>query len=105
MGTQKNCLNETVLFEHLKHMGKKTFTILRSKFCLSKPMSVIFSIVAHTLSQWLIFYFHCSYRTRDEIQDVRERRDPIINFKNRLTENNLATAEELKVRLRVQAHG
>ena len=35
VGTQKNRLNETVLFEHPKHMiklsGKKIFTILRSK--------------------------------------------------------------------------
>lgn len=37
-----------------------------------------------------------SYRTRDEIQEVRERRDPIINFKNKLTESNLCTPEELK---------
>lgn len=37
-----------------------------------------------------------SYRTRDEIQEVRERRDPIINLKNRLIESNLSTPEELK---------
>lgn len=37
-----------------------------------------------------------SYRTRDEIQEVRERRDPIINLKNRLLESNLSTTEELK---------
>ena len=39
VGTQKNHLNETVLFEHPKHMlklmGKKIFTILRSIFLLS----------------------------------------------------------------------
>ena len=42
MGTQKDGLSETVLFEHPKHMlrliGKKIFTILRSKILLSKPM-------------------------------------------------------------------
>ena len=36
LGTQKNCLNETVLLSTqniimLKQMGKKIFTILRSK--------------------------------------------------------------------------
>ena len=41
--------------------------------------------------------FNFSYRTREEIQEVRERRDPIINLKNRLLESNLVTAEELKV--------
>lgn len=37
-----------------------------------------------------------SYRTRDEIQEVRQRRDPITSFKDKLITNNLATAEELK---------
>ncbi|XP_052810320.1 probable pyruvate dehydrogenase E1 component subunit alpha, mitochondrial isoform X2 [Mya arenaria] len=37
-----------------------------------------------------------SYRTRDEIQEVRERKDPILKLKNRMIENGLATAEELK---------
>ena len=43
-------------------------------------------------------HFNFSYRTREEIQEVRERRDPIISFKNRLLESNLVTAEELKVK-------
>ncbi len=38
-----------------------------------------------------------SYRTRDEIQDVRQRRDPITGFKERLISSGLATAEEIKV--------
>ena len=42
-------------------------------------------------------HFNCSYRTREEIQEVRERRDPIINLKNRLLDSNLVTAEEIKV--------
>lgn len=37
-----------------------------------------------------------SYRTRDEIQEVRQRRDPITGFRTRMNEANLATAEELK---------
>ncbi|WAR07517.1 ODPA-like protein [Mya arenaria] len=39
-----------------------------------------------------------SYRTRDEIQEVRERKDPILKLKNRMIENGLATAEELKAK-------
>lgn len=38
-----------------------------------------------------------SYRTRDEIQEVRQTRDPLTSFKERLLSSNLATAEELKV--------
>lgn len=37
-----------------------------------------------------------SYRTRDEIQEVRQRRDPITSFKERLIAKNLATSEELR---------
>lgn len=37
-----------------------------------------------------------SYRTRDEVQEVRQRRDPITSFKDKLITSNLATAEELK---------
>jgi len=37
-----------------------------------------------------------SYRSRDEVQEVRSRRDPITGWKDRLISANLATAEELK---------
>ncbi|XP_014781887.1 pyruvate dehydrogenase E1 component subunit alpha, mitochondrial [Octopus bimaculoides] len=37
-----------------------------------------------------------SYRTREEIQEVREKRDPISALKERMLSNNLAAADELK---------
>ncbi|XP_071112616.1 pyruvate dehydrogenase E1 component subunit alpha, mitochondrial-like [Haliotis cracherodii] len=37
-----------------------------------------------------------SYRPRSEIQEVREKRDPITNFRERLLSSGLATEEELK---------
>lgn len=37
-----------------------------------------------------------SYRTRDEIQEVRQRRDPITSFKDKLITAKLATADECK---------
>lgn len=37
-----------------------------------------------------------SYRSRDEIQEVREKRDPIITLKNKIVDSGLATVEELK---------
>lgn len=39
----------------------------------------------------------CSYRTREEIQDVRKSRDPITSFRDKLIQANLATEEEFKV--------
>lgn len=38
----------------------------------------------------------CSYRTREEIQEVRQSRDPITSFKDRLLTGGLATSEQLK---------
>ncbi|XP_049819838.1 probable pyruvate dehydrogenase E1 component subunit alpha, mitochondrial isoform X1 [Aethina tumida] len=37
-----------------------------------------------------------SYRTRDEIQEVRQTRDPITSFKEKITSSNLVSADELK---------
>ncbi|XP_004681165.1 PREDICTED: pyruvate dehydrogenase E1 component subunit alpha, testis-specific form, mitochondrial isoform X2 [Condylura cristata] len=37
-----------------------------------------------------------SYRTREEIQNVRNKSDPIMILKNRMVSNNLASIEELK---------
>ena len=37
-----------------------------------------------------------SYRSRDEIQEVRAKRDPITSFKDRMIESGLATADEIK---------
>lgn len=38
-----------------------------------------------------------SYRTREEIQEVRQSRDPITSFREKILNNELATAEEIKV--------
>lgn len=38
-----------------------------------------------------------SYRTRDEIQEVRQTRDPITQFKEKIIEAGLVTADEIKV--------
>jgi pyruvate dehydrogenase E1 component alpha subunit len=38
-----------------------------------------------------------SYRSRDEIQEVRQTRDPITSFRERILSTNLASADELKV--------
>jgi len=45
----------------------------------------------------LVLYF--SYRSREQIQDVRQKRDPINGFKDHLIELDLAAAEEFKVGL------
>ena len=37
-----------------------------------------------------------SYRTREEVQEVRQKRDPIKTFSKKLLDHNIATPEELK---------
>merc|ERR1719244_757762 len=37
-----------------------------------------------------------SYRSRDEIKEIRQKRDPITSFKERVLTANLVTAAELK---------
>lgn len=37
-----------------------------------------------------------SYRTRDEIQEVRQTRDPITSYKEKIISNELATPDQLK---------
>ncbi|KAF6091195.1 pyruvate dehydrogenase E1 subunit alpha 1 [Phyllostomus discolor] len=37
-----------------------------------------------------------SYRTREEIQEVRSKSDPIMLLKDRMVNSNLASVEELK---------
>ena len=41
-----------------------------------------------------------SYRTREEIQDVRKSRDPITSFRDKLIQAKLATDEEFKVKIK-----
>jgi pyruvate dehydrogenase E1 component alpha subunit len=42
-------------------------------------------------------FYNFSYRTREEIQDVRKSRDPITSFREKIIQANLATDEEFKV--------
>lgn len=37
-----------------------------------------------------------SYRSRDEVQSVRQTRDPITLFKEKILDTGLSTAEEIK---------
>jgi len=40
-----------------------------------------------------------SYRTREQIQEVRQKRDPITGFKDRVIGCELVSAEEIKVHI------
>lgn len=38
-----------------------------------------------------------SYRTRDEVQNVRQTRDPITSFRERILSSEIVSVDELKV--------
>ena len=43
------------------------------------------------------FVTSCSYRTREEIQEVRSKSDPISMLRDRMLSNKMAAMEEFKV--------
>lgn len=45
----------------------------------------------------LYFTYFSSYRTREEVQEVRQNRDPIGLFKSRIISSALVTEDDLKV--------
>lgn len=60
---------------------------------------MLFSISAHMWQPLLSLSSVSSYRTREEIQEVRSKSDPISLLKDRMLSNNMASVEELKVRM------
>lgn len=38
-----------------------------------------------------------SYRTREEVQEVRQKRDPVTSFKEKIIEAGFVTADEIRV--------
>ena len=45
-----------------------------------------------------------SYRTRDEIQEVRQTRDPITSFREKIINAELVAQDELKVKFAALFH-
>lgn len=58
-----------------------------------KNISCIIASLQHPYTNLSPF----SYRTREEIQEVRGKSDPISMLKDRMLSNNMASVEELKV--------
>lgn len=65
--------------------------VVRLGFGLSRSVSASLQHPCTNLSPF-------SYRTRDEIQEVRGKSDPISMLKDRMLSNNMASVEELKVK-------
>ncbi|XP_022916171.1 pyruvate dehydrogenase E1 component subunit alpha type II, mitochondrial-like isoform X1 [Onthophagus taurus] len=64
--------------------------------CTSGKGPIVLEVATYRYSGHSMSDPGTSYRTRDEIQEVRQTRDPITSFKEKILTANLVTPEELK---------
>ncbi|XP_049776491.1 pyruvate dehydrogenase E1 component subunit alpha, mitochondrial-like [Schistocerca cancellata] len=64
--------------------------------CLSGKGPIVLEAATYRYSGHSMSDPGTSYRTREEIQEVRQTRDPITSFKEKIINAELATSEELK---------
>lgn len=65
--------------------------------CTSGKGPIVMETVTYRYSGHSMSDPGTSYRTRDEVQTVRQTRDPITSFKDKILSTDLVTADELKV--------
>jgi len=76
-------------------LGVREATRFARQFAL-KNGPILMEMVTYRYSGHSMSDPGTSYRKREEVQEVRQKRDPITTFSKRLTEHNVATPEELK---------
>lgn len=77
-------------------LAVKEATKYATDYCRSGKGPILMEAATYRYSGHSMSDPGTSYRTRDEIQEVRQKRDPITGFKERLRQTELATEEELK---------
>jgi pyruvate dehydrogenase E1 component alpha subunit len=66
-------------------------------YCTSGKGPILLEMATYRYSGHSMSDPGTSYRTREEIQEVRQTRDPVTSFKEKIIGAELATAEEIKV--------
>ncbi|XP_033192956.1 putative pyruvate dehydrogenase E1 component subunit alpha, mitochondrial isoform X1 [Bombus vancouverensis nearcticus] len=77
-------------------LAVKEATKFAIDYCTSGKGPLVLETVTYRYSGHSMSDPGTSYRTREEIQEVRQTRDPITGFKERVLNANLATPEEIK---------
>ncbi|XP_030758001.1 pyruvate dehydrogenase E1 component subunit alpha, mitochondrial-like isoform X2 [Sitophilus oryzae] len=65
-------------------------------YCASGKGPIVLEVVTYRYSGHSMSDPGTSYRTREEVQEVRHSRDPITSFKEKILSRNLVTPEEIK---------
>lgn len=76
-------------------LGVKEATRFSREYALANG-PIVLEMVTYRYSGHSMSDPGTSYRKREEIQEVRQKRDPITTFANKIVEHNIATKEELK---------
>ena len=66
-------------------------------YCSSGKGPLVLEVATYRYSGHSMSDPGTSYRTREEIQEVRQTRDPIMVFKEKIVAAGLASTDELKV--------
>lgn len=77
-------------------LGVREATKWATEYCRSGKGPIVMEMATYRYQGHSMSDPGTSYRTRDEIQQVRSKRDPIMGFKDRMIDTGLSTAEELK---------
>lgn len=71
-------------------------TKFSKEYCLSGKGPLVLEVETYRYHGHSMSDPGTSYRTREEVQEVRQQRDPISSFRSRIVEANLVTEAELK---------
>ncbi|KAI3388174.1 hypothetical protein SNEBB_009897 [Seison nebaliae] len=85
-----------ILVDGMDVMAVRSATKFAREWCLSGRGPIIMEMSTYRYMGHSMSDPGNSYRTREEVQEVRRTRDPIVSFKEKILSNELATGDELR---------
>ncbi|XP_014262376.1 probable pyruvate dehydrogenase E1 component subunit alpha, mitochondrial [Cimex lectularius] len=85
-----------ILVDGMDVLAVKEATTFSVNHCLTGKGPILMEMVTYRYSGHSMSDPGTSYRTREEIQEVRQTRDPITSFKEKILTSALATENQLK---------